>query len=752
MKDLSKRFYFWYSRICDPSLIQYVLKNPIWFEGMPFSWEVAYEIISFKMFSQDSLSVEEIISLSRNRYTLLDSLWPGAFPTEEEVELFYLSSYNVLPWGHGIWIADHNDRQRHAEWVRRIDVLLQLKQLKVDTVLDYGAGGGHTALAAMAAGFKSVGYHEYSIWHPYIRWRLRQSFPTSWQKMHFSAPDGKVFDMAYDAVICSDVPEHVYDPIVLLQNLNSLIRPGGFLVWVSLFGDGIDCHMHPQYKGKEEELLKSFGFAKIAPLAAQYRGYSGVFQYNPSHCRSEKTFQKGMANTRLEGPSHLKISDCEEPLVAEDLKQALFSGNIQVYLASADNMGQTIQNLENLKTNILFNVYKYTSVIGGLSGLNYIAALRPENICFFDINEEAISYAQFIFEMIGICEGPKDFISRIFSRSIDLFELKNGLELDYQSQEKFLAQTIDSALMKETLSMLSADGSGIYKEYILPRLRHEVLPGTFNCRRLLPCWPVNDRVPVGAGEDTGYDKSGKRVPNINTFFYGHGWLGSVDDYKELQNALQQASISFRSFDLLATPCKDWIAVGRSNILHASNINAWLPEKWTVFGEQASANAQKTMTDLTVITSHDGVFYWHKDSHCRACEALLPHVVGSVLEITHKPNWGFHEFSPTTVVVEDYLKEVCSANTIIVHILLGNGISPEVFSAVVEKALCEGEKVLVLEHDRSSSDWCVPLHIPHKSSLVKILHCLAEKYGKRIEVEKSISGVQDDKRNFFVLLQ
>ena len=745
MKNISSRFEYWYSKICDPIIKDYALKNPILFEGKPFSWEVSYELFSFNLFRENIFSINELIEKSRNRYALLDVLWPGPFPTAQEIEDFYQASYDVLPWGHGIWMADHNNVERRSRWLRRVDMLLRLKELGVTTVMDYGGGGGHTALLALAAGFDGVGYHEYFEWHAYVRWRLQKVFPASWQKMHFSSPKGKKPDQSYDAVICADVPEHVYDPIELLQQLTRCIKTGGYLAWISVFGEGISCHLHPQYKGKESLLLRSFGFDLVAPLMAEAGSFSGIFQYTPVPRRCHTSYQNSPVTSNSKRKEEMAFSE-------QGLNECPFEGKSQVYLASADNMKQTLANLQILKKQNFSNIYRYISVIGGLSGLNYIATLQPKQVLFFDINSQAIPYAKFFLELIGCCKTPKDFISRIFSRSVDEFEREIGTTLNYQTQEFFLKKRIDVDLLQDTLSKLSHEGQRVYNEYISPHLYNPVLSGRCNCRRLLPCWPISDTVPVGAGEKVWVGEDGQRIPNTNTFFYGFGWLETEAAYVGLRSALQHAQISFKVLDLLSVPCQTWMVSGRKNVLHVSNINDWFPDKWGAFYTHLLHASQSSMTDISLITSHNGIYYINSDAHCKAYEAILPYVSGKVVEVVHKPGWGFHEFSPESYIVEEYLYSHLIADTIILHILLGNNIALDVFTRVVEKSMQCGNKIIILEHNSKSLDWDEPLKIPTKIVILRIVRLLAKKYDKKIINEGNIAGISDEKRNFFVLLQ
>ena len=54
--------------------------------------------------------------------------------------------------------------------------------------------------------------------------------------------------------------------------------------------------------------------------------------------------------------------------------------------------------------------------------------------------------------------------------------------------------------------------------------------------------------------------------------------------------------------------------------------------------------------------------------------------------------------------DDYLAGHFPSDTTILHILIGEGVSREVFTRVYAEALKRSRRVVVLEHNRHSSDW------------------------------------------------
>jgi phenylacetate-coenzyme A ligase PaaK-like adenylate-forming protein/glycosyltransferase involved in cell wall biosynthesis len=291
--DCEVAFCHWFEKICVRDILDQARQKPLMWQNEPLEWEVCHEILAYHHFCQGKYSLNELIYLSNNRHQLLDELWPGKTATREEIESFYLKSAQVLPWGHGVFWADHNDRPRRTAWLRRWALLDMLQRLGVETILDYGAGGGHTSLLAKAMGFARVIHHEYSVFNPYVQWRA-DCIPDATT----STADGQfvITDAArplhlkdsVQAVICVDVAEHVHDPEALLAEIGNLLTDGGYLVWVAIFEPTITSHLHLNMRGKEDQLLKRHGFSPVKALPVYYRGHTGLYQKVPKTISTHK--------------------------------------------------------------------------------------------------------------------------------------------------------------------------------------------------------------------------------------------------------------------------------------------------------------------------------------------------------------------------------------------------------------------------------------------------------------------------------
>ena len=730
----SKKFAYWFKKICIPEVLELTERAPIQVNGKPLEWEVAHEIAAFNLFDP-SRSIAEIIRLSLARYSLLDTLWPGEYASAGEVSAFYEKSAEVLPWGHDIFLPDHNTVERRRNWLRRVAILSQLKEAGAVSVLDYGAGGGHTTLAALAMGFERVGHLEFSVFHPFVQWRLARTPGLNAKAMRFIDPRDFAKNIeTFDAVICSDVAEHVYDYNELLRNIRTLLRPDGLLYWVSVFGENISCHLHPELRGKEEELLERYKFFKIGESVVNYEGYSGLFR------KDTPPAEKYESVALFPSPN------------AGHKEQTLFRRPAEVYLASADRMDNVLHNAAVLRNVYGQGVSSYATVIGGLSGLNYINVLRPERITFFDVNPSMVEYCSLILELIGIADSPEDFITRIFARDVQGFASSRGQQLQVASQADFLAVPPNKAIYRDTLLALSPTGRALYDIYIRPHHSGEILPGIRNCRQLLPCWPEDRTVPVGGGKSLGKDSLGELVPNVNTFFYGLGWLESRASFLAVKSIVGRANISCITRNILQESIDDFFMQGCALALHVSNIDDWFPDKYNIAKSSWLASAARHESDFLAITSHNGVFHEHKNPHCIAYESIKKRVYGSIVEITTKKSWGFHEFERTVVVAEDYLSQDIKRDTTILHIIVGEGKPLSLFKSVLEKSMQQSDNILILEHNKDSSDWAnISTPMLSLQELIDISAFIGAKHGFTVKEALPLLGEEDDARNVLLVL-
>ncbi|RMG43935.1 MAG: SAM-dependent methyltransferase [Acidobacteria bacterium] len=277
----------WFRLICVPELVprarsvRILLRDPRsrLRRPRPLSWEVCHEILAYREYSGRRYSVRRLIRMSNDRYRRLAALWPGEAPTREELDAFYERSAEVLPWGHGVFLFDHDVEGRRRCWMRRVVLLRELQRRGARSLLDFGAGGGHTSLLALALGFRRVVHHEYPVFHDYVLWRAhRLAAPAGGRFEVSSARRALELAEPVDAACCLDVAEHVADPERMLDEIARALRPGGLLVWVACFEPSIACHLHFHLRGCEEDLLDRHGFERIGDLPVRYLGHTGLYR------------------------------------------------------------------------------------------------------------------------------------------------------------------------------------------------------------------------------------------------------------------------------------------------------------------------------------------------------------------------------------------------------------------------------------------------------------------------------------------
>ena len=426
-----------------------------------------------------------------------------------------------------------------------------------------------------------------------------------------------------------------------------------------------------------------------------------------------------------------------------------FRSESQLYLASADRMDKVLANLRALDRLPDVKPETYATVIGGLSGLNYLLRLEPRHIAFFDINPSAVRYAKLVCQMIVISDGPRHFVSRMFGRSVDAWLDSMGRnDLTVDNQMEYLASPVNEALVRDTLSRLSPGNRETFETCIRPHLTGETKDGARNCRRLLPCWPIDERVPVGAGESLGCDERGGLVPNTNTFFYGHGWLGSPQSFQLVKLILAQASVSFHQFDLFHDDLRCLGDLSQSFILHASNMDDWFADAWAKFKERAASLSLSGQGSLATVTLNGGVWLASPDAHARALAGIRPYVFGRTVEVTHKTPWGFGELDRVNVAVDDYLASNDRADTTILHILLGEGVERSLFERAYRSAVRRSSRVIVLEHNRDSRDWASrdTSQFVSAADLTEAIRKMNEGTAAVIHTVQMLAGERDLQRN------
>ncbi len=459
-------------------------------------------------------------------------------------------------------------------------------------------------------------------------------------------------------------------------------------------------------------------------------------------------------NNHLEYQIALRKSERKNKNIFSTFNLPQFSSPSEIYLANADRMDKTLENIKKLERCENSKIERYLTVIGGFSGLNYLLELEPDEIVLFDLNKFAVVYSELILEIIQISSSPEEFISRIFSRSVDEFLNKNGFKsLCVENQDQYLEVPYDINILEDTVKKLSIDAKKTFKEYIEPFLSGRILEGKRNCRRLLPCWPINKRVPVGGGEDTGYNENGIREPNTNTFFYGYGWLSSNISFNCIKTRLKKANVVYLNIDLLKSSTDILFENYNNCVLHYSNIDDWFPEQHKLKIIEWREKVINENKSLTLISSVNGIINFQPDPHHYAYRTINKHIFGeNLVEVTHKIPWGFNEFKRQNILIDDYIiKKGVPCDTTILHILYGEGCTFEQVIASLYYAVKNSKRVLLLEHNKNSADWIGKEHILDIKQFQDILNLtISDVKTKTIKIE-FVRGINDSKRNVLFVI-
>ncbi|CAJ1382402.1 unnamed protein product [Effrenium voratum] len=219
------------------------------------------------------------------------------------------------------------------------------------------------------------------------------------------------------------------------------------------------------------------------------------------------------------------------------------AGFKDVYFGANEPWGETLHDIFTLIAHKFTQVEHYVSVVGSMNALNFLTAIRPKQIHFFDLNPAAVSWGKLLVELVRASASPQDFVSRLFARDLQGFE--EGQVLSPASQEAFLQLPPSEAIRSETLAKLSEESQDVYRQVAeqVEGHKHDLNTGGLESGSFAGLFPAWDRAFAGPLTKSGL---GPRMGARRSFLYGEGFLRSQWTFDQVKQVLEETPISWTS--------------------------------------------------------------------------------------------------------------------------------------------------------------------------------------------------------------
>ncbi len=365
---------------------------------------------------------------------------------------------------------------------------------------------------------------------------------------------------------------------------------------------------------------------------------------------------------------------------------------------------QRIDKLSNNAHSKLENRSFY-SVIGSMFFINLLPILKPKKLILFDISEYQVRYMKILQKIFSVSLDYKHFLSLVFSRpfssDFNVFIsqnpdysilnytrqlVKDKIAFDqtigkianaiaYNLSDDIKALKIENNSMCQSITILEKDrfkpGPGMNVFYF-----NETLSKHFNF--IKNCLTSAD-IFTSALQD---DKIVKPLQEENGIIYvtnigEEDWLHGLTTKETLDQVMKNAHGLSRAFQ------KQWrdSYLGFQSFIKKIHAQFWIID--------STAN----------VFSSSELLLARSDAHSWLLQKTLTHTVGKTIEIIHTKTgtWGFKE-EYETQYYKDYLKNKRKYETVILHILLGNGVELNDFINILDKSSRFAKKILILEHN------------------------------------------------------
>ena len=181
----------------------------------------------FASYPHNTLSVEQL-------WQMMDDVWDRLGCDNQNLNWDKISAF----YNHPVWILNGlfveqdelsmKNRRCISDWIK-------LKKEEIRQVVDYGGGMG--ILAQLIAQT-----------NPELKIDIYEPYPTEVAIQRLASYSTVNFldhlqSNTYDCLISTDVLEHVLDPLILLAEMISSVRPQGYLIIANCFNPVIKCHL-----------------------------------------------------------------------------------------------------------------------------------------------------------------------------------------------------------------------------------------------------------------------------------------------------------------------------------------------------------------------------------------------------------------------------------------------------------------------------------------------------------------------------
>ncbi|WKZ25985.1 MAG: hypothetical protein QY322_01600 [bacterium] len=428
-----------------------------------------------------------------------------------------------------------------------------------------------------------------------------------------------------------------------------------------------------------------------------------------------------------------------------------------VYFFNCDSI-QILNNFEDIDKEKVSN-RKFASVIGSLFFLNIIPHIKPKEILLFDINDYQVRYLKLLVEIMSISKTFENFIENLFVRRYNA------------NNEIFLRQEYDPKIYKKLVNVVSD------REIFYKTIKKIAFAKYLKLNNELPTLII-DNNSMCQSITILNEEMFKPGPAVNVVYRNSEF---AKNYGYVKNVLINSKI--KTATIVDEKVVGFVKDG--GVLYTSNIGEedWLNDSYadhslsevenTIIPKHIISSFRKQWIDgfigfndfikkvsghFWLVDSQGNIFNSQKlliersDSHQWLWGEVKPLLIGNTVEIIHKKEgtWGFHEHL-RTVNYDKYIKTkgIGDTETVIMHILLGNGVSFKSFVKVLERASLSSKRIVVLEHDRDSINFgkYSSQNIVDIRTLVKLIRSVKALEDSKINITWSGASTRIDKNKY-----